>query len=47
MEKTHQGTLDMAFFRLVPNLTIVAPKDFEELRKMFRIWNIIKKTNSN
>ena len=26
--ETHQGTLDMAFFRLVPNLTIMAPKDY-------------------
>jgi 1-deoxy-D-xylulose-5-phosphate synthase len=32
--ETHQGTLDMAFFRLVPNLTIMAPKDFKELEKM-------------
>ena len=32
--ETHQGMLDMAFFRLVPNLTIMAPSDFEELQKM-------------
>ena len=32
--ETHQGTLDMAFFRLVPNLTIMAPKDFKELENM-------------
>ena len=32
--ETHQGTLDMAFFRLVPNLTILAPKDFKELENM-------------
>jgi len=32
--ETHQGTLDMAFFRLVPHLTIMAPKDFEEFRDM-------------
>lgn len=32
--ETHQGTLDMAFFRLVPNLTIMAPKDFNELEEM-------------
>ncbi len=32
--ETHQGTLDMAFFRLVPNLTIMAPKDFKELEIM-------------
>ena len=32
--ETHQGTLDMAFFRLVPNLTIIAPKDFKEFEDM-------------
>ena len=32
--ETHQGTLDMAFFRLVPNLVILAPKDFKELKEM-------------
>ena len=32
--ETHQGTLDMAFFRLIPNLTIMAPKDFKELEQM-------------
>lgn len=32
--ETHQGILDMAFFRLVPNLTIMAPKDFKELEEM-------------
>ena len=32
--ETHQGTLDMAFFRLIPNLTIMAPKDFKELEAM-------------
>lgn len=32
--ETHQGTLDMAFFRLVPNLIIMAPKDFKELEDM-------------
>ncbi len=32
--ETHQGILDMSFFRLVPNLTILAPKDFKELEKM-------------
>ena len=34
--ETHQGTLDMAFFRLVPNLTIMAPKDFKELEDMMK-----------
>ena len=32
--ETHQGMLDMAFFRLVPNLTIMAPSDFQELEEM-------------
>ncbi len=32
--ETHQGLLDMAFFRLVPNLSILAPKDFKELEDM-------------
>ena len=32
--ETHQGLLDMAFFRLVPNLNILAPKDFKELEDM-------------
>ena len=32
--ETHQGTLDLAFFRLVPNLTIMAPMDFKELEDM-------------
>lgn len=32
--ETHQGTLDLAFFRLVPNLTIMAPKDFQEFQEM-------------
>ena len=32
--ETHQGILDMAFFRLIPNLVILAPKDFQELENM-------------
>ena len=32
--ETHQGLFDMAFFALVPNITIMAPKNFEELGKM-------------
>ena len=32
--ETHQGEFDMAFFRIVPNLTIMAPKDFKELEDM-------------
>ena len=32
--ETHQGLYDMAFFRIIPNITIMAPKNFIELRKM-------------
>lgn len=32
--ETHQGILDMSFFNIVPNLTIMAPKDFLELEEM-------------
>ena len=32
--ETHQGMFDMAFFRIIPNICIMAPKDFEELRAM-------------
>ncbi len=32
--ETHQGLLDMSFFKLIPNLTIMAPKDFKELEQM-------------
>ena len=41
--ETHQGTLDMAFFRLVPNLTILAPKDFKELEDMLAFAVDLKK----
>ena len=32
--ETHQGLLDMAFLKLIPNITIMAPKDFAELEQM-------------
>ena len=41
--ETHQGTLDMAFFRLVPNLVIMAPKDFKELENMLEFAVELKK----
>lgn len=41
--ETHQGILDMAFFRLVPNLTIMAPKDFKELEDMLEYAVNLKK----
>ncbi len=41
--ETHQGLLDMAFFRLVPNLTIMAPKDFKELEDMLEFATNLQK----
>ena len=41
--ETHQGTLDMAFFRLVPNIVILAPKDFKELEEMLEFAVNLKK----
>ncbi len=32
--ETHQGMFDLSFFNLIPNITIMAPKDFKELEKM-------------
>ena len=32
--ETHQGIFDLAFFSIIPNITIMAPKDFKELEKM-------------
>ena len=32
--ETHQGILDLAFLNTVPNLTVMAPKDFKELEQM-------------
>ena len=33
---THQGMFDLSFFRLIPNITIMAPKNFEELKMMMK-----------
>ena len=41
--ETHQGTFDMAFFRLVSNLVIMAPKDFKELEEMMEFASKIKR----
>lgn len=32
--ETHQGIFDLSFFKLIPNITIMAPKDFIELKMM-------------
>lgn len=35
--ETHQGVFDLSYLSLIPNLTIVAPKDTEELKKIL-LW---------
>ena len=32
--ETHQGIFDLSFFSIIPNLTIMAPRDFKELEEM-------------
>ncbi len=32
--ETHQGLYDLSFFKLIPNIVIMAPKDFNELEAM-------------
>ena len=41
--ETHQGLLDMAFTNTIPNFTIMAPKDFNELEKMLEFSVELKK----
>lgn len=41
--ETHQGLYDMAFFNLIPNLIIMAPKDFKELEQMMEFAISLKK----
>ena len=41
--ETHQGIFDLAFFRLVPNLVIMAPKNFKELEEMMEFASKIKR----
>ena len=41
--ETHQGLLDMAFTKTIPNFTIMAPKDFNELEEMLEFAIELKK----
>ncbi len=41
--ETHQGILDLSFFHIVPNLTIMSPKDFKELEMMLEFAVDLKK----
>ena len=40
---THQGMFDMSFFRLIPNLIYMAPRDFKELEMMMEFAEKIEK----
>jgi len=41
--ETHQGVFDLSFFSIVPNITIMAPKDFKELENMLEYAVNLKK----
>ncbi len=41
--ETHQGILDLSFFKVIPNITIMAPKDFKELEDMMDFAVKLKK----
>lgn len=41
--ETHQGLYDLSFFKVVPNITIMAPKDFKELEQMMDFAIELKK----
>ena len=41
--ETHQGLLDMAFTKTIPNFTIMSPKDFSELEEMLDFAVELKK----
>jgi 1-deoxy-D-xylulose-5-phosphate synthase len=36
--ETHQGIIDLSYLRIIPNLTLLAPKDIEEFRRMLK-WS--------
>lgn len=41
--ETHQGILDLSFCSILPNLTVMAPKDFKELEQMLEFAINLKK----
>ena len=41
--ETHQGLFDLSFFKIIPNIVILAPKNFEELELMLDYAIKIKK----
>lgn len=43
--ETHQGIFDLSFFSIIPNLIIMAPKDFRELENMLEYAVRTKKSS--
>lgn len=41
--ETHQGVFDLSFFSLIPNIIVMAPKNFKELEKMLEYAVSLKK----
>ena len=41
--ETHHGIFDLSFFKIIPNVVIMAPKDFKELEKMMEFAVKIRK----
>ncbi len=41
--ETHHGVFDLSFFKIIPNIVILAPKNFEELEKMLEFAVEIEK----
>ena len=41
--ETHQGVFDISFFSMIPNLTVMAPKNFKELGQMLEFAVNLKK----
>lgn len=41
--ETHQGIFDLSFFGMIPNLTVMAPKDFKEFGNMLEYAVNLKK----
>lgn len=41
--ETHHGVFDLSFFKIIPNIVILAPKNFEELEKILEFAVEIKK----
>ena len=40
---THQGLYDLSFFKLIPNIVIMSPKNFKELEDIMKVSGIGEK----